>query len=100
MRYLVERPRFVAQLEVGAVAVSHRSPEPPYRGDEILRVALAEARATMKDGLCSSGLLAGFIIVENRASMRMARRNELGAVERSGGGRVCAMGAGGGVIRG
>jgi hypothetical protein len=76
LRYLVERPRFVAQLEVGAVAMSHRSPEPPYRGDEILRVALAEARSTMTDRLCSSGLLAGFIHVENKASMRMATRNE------------------------
>jgi predicted NBD/HSP70 family sugar kinase len=76
LRYLVDLPRFVAQLEVGAVAVSHRSPGPPFRGDEILQVALVEARSTMTDQACVKGLLAGFIHVENNSSMRMAARNE------------------------
>jgi hypothetical protein len=55
--------------------MSHRSPDPPYLGDEIMEVAVAEARAAMRERGCTVALVAGFIHVDNKASMRMAARN-------------------------
>lgn len=75
LRFLVDGTRLIAKVEVGAVAVSHRSPDPPFWGDEIMSVALAEARKAMGDRGCLAGLLAGFIHVGNNATMRMAARN-------------------------
>ncbi|WP_328322681.1 hypothetical protein OHA70_28195 [Kribbella sp. NBC_00382] len=75
LRFLVDGAKLVAKIEVGAVAMSHRGPDPPYLGDEIMDVAVAEARAAMHQQDCTVGLLAGFIHVDNKASMRMAARN-------------------------
>lgn len=76
VRFRVEaESRLVAILEVGAVAMSHRSPDPPYLGDEIMAVAEAEARAAMERHSCTSLILAGFIHAKNNASMYMADRN-------------------------
>ncbi|MDX6258995.1 MAG: hypothetical protein QOH84_683 [Kribbellaceae bacterium] len=75
LRFVVDGLKLVTKIEVGAVAMSHRSPNPPFLGDEIMDVALAEARATMRERECAVGLLAGFIHVDNNASMRMAARN-------------------------
>jgi predicted NBD/HSP70 family sugar kinase len=75
LRFVVNVQKLVATVEVGAVAISHRSPDPPFLGDEIMDVALAEARTVLSDRGCTVGLLGGFIHVENNASMRMATRN-------------------------
>lgn len=76
LRFEVRGTRVVTESKVGAVAMSHRSPSPPYYGDEIMAVALEEARAAVGRYGCTDGMLAGHIHVENNASMRMAQRND------------------------
>jgi hypothetical protein len=76
--------RLIAHVEVSAVAMSHRSPDPPYLGDEIMAKALAEARAAMTRYSCDSGMLAGYIHTDNNASMRMAARNDWEPLEAPG----------------
>ncbi len=76
LRFLLAGTRFVAKLEVGGVALTHRSPVPPFIGDEIMAMALYEAEGFMTVRSYTSGLLAGFIHVDNNASMRMAARND------------------------
>jgi len=75
LRFAVEGTKLLAKLEVGAVAMSHRSPDPPFLGDEIMDLAVTETRAALRDRGCAVGLLAGLIHRENNASMRMASRN-------------------------
>lgn len=75
LRYLVDGPKFVAKVEVGAVALSHRSPDPPFIGDDIMQVAREEALIAMDARGGEIGILAGIIHVQNDASMRMATRN-------------------------
>ena len=68
--------RLIAVMEVGAVAMSHRSPHPPYVGDEIMAVAEREALAVVDERGCAGLALVGFIHTRNNASMRMASRND------------------------
>lgn len=76
LRFQRRDDSLIVVLEVGAVAMSHRSPEPPFLGDEIMAVAEDEGRAALEESDCSGLALAGFIHSENNASMRMASRNE------------------------
>lgn len=76
LRFVEADSLLVTKVEVGAVAMSHRSPDPPFLGDEIMEVALAEALSALRECDASQVHLVGSIHVENRASMRMAQRNE------------------------
>jgi hypothetical protein len=75
LRFAVRERKLLAKLEAGAVATTHRSPGPPFLGDEIMAAALSEACTALRTNNCTTGLLAGHIHVKNNASMRMAARN-------------------------
>jgi hypothetical protein len=75
LRFQRRDDSLVVVFEVGAVATSHRSSEPPFLGDEMMAVAEAESRAALTESGCAGFTLAGFIHSENKASMRMASRN-------------------------
>ena len=76
LRHADDGTRLLTRVEVGAVSMAYRGPEPPYFGDEIMRLAHARARAQMESRAYDTAFVGGFIHVDNAASMRMAARHD------------------------